>query len=71
MCWRGANGYMGYTGNEHPIVIGLIDQWNKLAGMTDFIGDDTGKPMPKHLKRLSNTINSVRNHLRNNNNPTK
>lgn len=71
MSHKGATGYMGYTGNEQPIVIALIDEWNKLGKLDGFIGSMDDRPMPEYLKKLLDAINSVREHLKNNPPPEK
>ena len=54
---------MGYSGNELPIVMKMIDLWNELDRMD---GTAKDKPLPEHLSKLSDTIMFVRKYLQEN-----
>jgi len=63
MSWAGQRGSMGYSGNELPIIMKMIDLWNELDRMD---GTDKDKPLPEHLSKLSDTIMFIRKHLQEN-----
>lgn len=63
MSYRGPMGHMGYSSNEHPITMKLIDTWNDLGMIDGYIYSEDNIPMPDHLKKLNDAIESVRNKL--------
>jgi hypothetical protein len=63
MSWAGNRGSMGYSGNELPIVMKMIDLWNELDEM-DYTGKD--KPLPEHLSKLQDAISLTRKCLQEN-----
>ena len=66
MCWKGVRGCQGWSSNEHPITIELIKQWNILGEKCGFIYSDDDRPIPEHLVKLQEAIESSRKYFKEN-----
>lgn len=63
MSHAGPRGCMGWSSNDHPVTIELIHIWNKLGVLDGFIYSEYRKE-PEHLKKLSEAIEVIREHLK-------
>lgn len=66
MSHRGAVGCQGYSSNDHPIVMKLIDEWNKLGVLCGYIYSNDNRPMPDHLQKLNDEIKATREYFNTN-----